>query len=658
MLEALYELLKSYYVVIEKYKKIERGMHMQNIESKSKLVAEIVTVLGIQFIMMVFRLVEPIHWPSLFPGKYTTFLNEFAYLGIEFGLVIVIVAHFIFGRSFKEMGLHKIKENIGTLLLNLLFLGVSIAVAYFMSLFSKNVEIHWIELICQINTNFIAIAFLREVIFRGFLFRSFYELTNGKGILASLITAIFFVLTSIPSILITLNDFTLNALLQGLVIPFAMGVYLSLLYYYTRNLWTGIILHGVFISLLTLEQDFAVCTMEIIYAAILVIYLIVKIVHYYRGDEELDEEDEALETPEIEETVTDTDEEAALEEIANETSESKEQVTNKEILSEQIITNNQKISNVEETITVSIPHFTKEKEKVAYEPEQIPKDMLTALDNLHEELKQKAKAPIEEIDFDRTLIMPALPDDPVKLQELVEAQEKEKTPDLMSILSTEIEEDGDIEIPLELNHAEPNYIAHLEKYLGEFEAIYKQMIPTNPPIDILYFKGEKANALVTNGMRGLPMNVPPELKDYQNIELMMYVDKQFDLSSEGLAQSKNGWLTKLLAEMATYPGVTNSYLGWGHIVGNGDKLEPYDESIKYCGAMVYPSIHETDVNFSRYRENGVNVFLYNVMPLYKEELKFIQEHSSEQFVNLMASMGVNQMILPKRMNVVSHMKHQ
>ena len=74
---------------------------MQNIDKKSKYIGEIITILMIQLLMMLFRLVEPIHWPSIFPGQYKGILNEVAYFGIEFILVIVIIAHFAFWKIFK-----------------------------------------------------------------------------------------------------------------------------------------------------------------------------------------------------------------------------------------------------------------------------------------------------------------------------------------------------------------------------------------------------------------------------------------------------------------------------------------------------------------------------------------------------------------------------
>ncbi|MBP3888120.1 MAG: CPBP family intramembrane metalloprotease [Cellulosilyticum sp.] len=462
---------------------------MQNTENKGKFVGEIAVILGLQLIMLIFRLVEPINWLNIFPGEYTTFLNEFAYFGIEFILLIVLVAHFIFGISFKELGLCKIRENIGSFLLNLLFLGASVGVSYFMSLFSKNVEIHWLELICQIITNFVAIAFLKEVIFRGFLIRSLCHLMNGKGIIASSIAAVFFAATYLPSILINLHEISVNAVLQGLIIPFIMGIYLGLVYYYTQNLWMSTIFHGTFISLLGLEQDFAICGIEIVYVTILVIYLICKMVCYYKGeqileDEILEEDFEQSKYTDLNETVSHLVEEHPIEECSSNMNLEKRTSYEEDLIKQddtlvdnvETVTLQQKfaqgsvveptskaqdmmaqerqlameqVSAMHATRTiVTIPSFpetnyTQYEEKVTIakqEAERIPEKMLSALDDLHEELKQKVKEPVEVNDLDCTLESKKVSNHEVESQGLLEAEE-EKTLDLMSVLSMEIEED-------------------------------------------------------------------------------------------------------------------------------------------------------------------------------------------------------------------------
>lgn len=567
---------------------------MYEVEKKSHYLGQILVVVILQVIMLLFRLVEPIQCENLFPGQYSHFINEFIYFGIEFILMICIVAHGSYSLSFKELGITNIKDNLASLIINLLYLAGGIIATYLMSQFSRKVEFDVINMACQVATNFIAIAFLKEVIFRGFLFQALYAFLSKKGIITSLLVAIIGAATYVPTILMTLDQVTTINVMQKLIIPFIFEVYLSLLYYYGRNLWICCIVHAVIITFGAFQQDFIIVSMEGLYMAILLGYLIYKIVKFYQnptaieGDEtQLNNKDESLEGKQ----------ESPLGSLSQ------------EVISEE---------KVEEPIKPLLREVIEKKMEIQEEDESVP-DLFSVLNQ---------------------------PTDIEKDEHIVTLNSK-KSPR------------GTVDSKKEpIIQSEPNYIEHLEKQLGEFDAIYKQVIPTHPPIDILYFKGKTNDALVTNGMRRMTMNTPPELKAYQNIELMMYVDKSFDLSDEGLTRKENSWLVKLLSDMAVYPSVNNSYLGWGHIVGNGENLEAYDKDVKYCGALVYPPINLSDVHFYQYSENNLNVFIYNVMPLYKEELMFIQEQSSDQFINLMATMGIDQTITRNRVNVIRQLKHQ
>ena len=82
---------------------------MDGVEKKSHYLGEILVIMILQVIMLLFRLVEPIHCENLFPGQYTHFMNDFAYFGIEFILVICIVAHGSYNIPFKELGLTNVK---------------------------------------------------------------------------------------------------------------------------------------------------------------------------------------------------------------------------------------------------------------------------------------------------------------------------------------------------------------------------------------------------------------------------------------------------------------------------------------------------------------------------------------------------------------------
>lgn len=737
---------------------------MENNESKAKYFGEIVVILCLEIIMLLFRLVQPITWSKQVPLIWQGLGNELIYFGIELGLIIVIVAHFIFKISFKELGLTRFKENIASLIGNLCFVGLCVGVSFLISQFSKVTEFDGRSLALQIVANFVAIAFIRELVFRGFLFQAMLKLLNGKGILASVISGVLFTMTYVPSILISLNEVNTSVLLGALVIPLVLGIYLSLVYYYGRNLWICTIIHGVCLSIAALESDIFINFLAGIYGLGLFIYLIYKMVNYYRnGDKEDEDVEVALQVSIDDEAVSETDnvkemdtqlkpaamaetEEQSKLKASNEVVKISEEEKQREIVSpsqeekqKEIVMPSQEEKqkemvrpSEEEKPKEIVRVFEEEKQKEIVTPSQeeelekkadvskteMLKEMIVSSKDVEEEqsihdskvvevpnFKNMMSTPAEKLKHDldeeleKTMILPnlakeieeamkiqeqeleeeedlgkiaAIPNTQEELGKVVNLQARKKKMEQLSKQAKDLDstvimpcitetdtkerqarfEPKDVELMIQ---AEPNFIAHLEKYLGDFEGIYKQIIPTEWPIDILYFSGEKYNAIVTNGMRAMIMSVPPELAEYQQAELMMFVDKSFDLSGEGLQREENAWLIKLLTDLAIYPRQINSYLGWGHIVGNGEELEPYDASVEYCGALIYPPMVQEDVAFYRYIEKGRNIFIYNVMPLFKDELRFIQNHSSDQFINLMSEMSVKQTVKPKRINVIKNM---
>ena len=667
---------------------------MENNESKAKYVGEIAVLLFLEIIMLLFRLVQPIHWPSQVPANWQNLLNEFAFFGIELGLIVVIVAHFIYKISFRDLGLKRFKENIAPLIMNLCFVGICVAAAFVGSQFSKTIQFNGQKVALQIVVNFIAIAFLKELIFRGFLFNEVLKLTGGKGILASFITAACFTLTYIPTVLISLTNVQGMAVLSALVGPFLFGLYLSLLYYYGRNLWICTIIHGVCLTIASFEVDIFITLLAGVYILGLLIYLVYKIITYYRHDEEEEETEEEmaadLQLSKAEAEIEEVDQDAVSEEVEHETVAEDELESSVLVSAEAPIevsgADQEEVDKEEEQVTeastsgaepgeflrlqadlekkmqqieeerqekakvIEIPAFKNLKSLSEEETENNPSEdedleHMTDLSNTKEELSkvvhlQARKAQLAKADhFNKTLedtaVLPGLSEE-IRRQEILNPL---KVSDMEAIVE-----------------AEPNFIEHLEKYLGEFEGIYKQVLPTEPPIDMMYFVGEKYNSLVTNGMRAVAMSVPSELSAYKRAELMMFADKSFDLSGEGLQNEQNAWLVKLLTDLAIYPSQTNSYLGCGHTLGNGEDLEPYDESIDYCGALIYSPIGEEEMNLQHYVEKEESICIYNVMPLFKDELKFIEEHSSEAFIQIMCEMGVSQVVKPHRVNMIEEMK--
>lgn len=660
---------------------------MEKTQAKVKYIGEIAVILCLEMIMLLFRMVQPISWPTTIPAVWQSVGNEFIFSCIELSLVIVIVAHFIFKNSFNELGLKSIKPSVASLVSNIGFIGVCVGVSFLTNQFSKISHFNGLEIALQIGMNFIMIATVKEIIFRGFLFQSLYKLMNGKGVAAGILSGILFALTYIPSILMDLSVVHMEVFLSALALPLVLGIYLGLIYHYERNLGVCILIQGTSLSLVTLKSDVFTNLLAGVYGVALFIYLIYKMIKYKKlngepvkecsddyiqANREMEqlieekpskEEEESIEEVHSKEEIQSIGKVQLVEEYCepipfieesqsiqkHESPEELQEELSKELPEEERVQEIEQIdqesqaelvvpteTGVEEIEDLQAQVIGKqdliEASEVEVEMEKPLKEVQGEVIDL-EERKQKMAQVLEEEDLEITVIMPSITDEMLKGN------------------YTRFEARG---TKNEIQ-PEPNFIAHLEQALGEFEGVYRQVVPTEMPVDVLYFSGEKYDALVTNGMRAMVMSVPPVLEEYKQAELMMFIDKSFAPPEDG-GKEDNGWLIKLITDLALYPKQMNTYLGWGHIVGNGEDLESYDTSVAYCGALVYPPMVQEQFAFYRYNEKDRNIFIYNVMPLFKEELKFIQEHSSDQFINLMSQMGISQVIYPNRSNVIKSMK--
>ena len=722
---------------------------MEDNLSKGKCFGQILAICALGVIMLLFKLVQPLSSIiQTLPSVWNEFATLMIYAFIEFVLIILICCHFIFGKSFKSLGIKNIKNNIGVFVINALYLGGCVGITYFIAQMSKAIDFDGLKIGLTIVSNLLVVAFIKEVIFRGFLLRGFDKLFGNKGfgtgVLASAVVAILFACTFVPDTIMNLSNVSKNALLQAMIWPIALSFYLGMILYLTDNLVVCVNIHWVCMSLAGLSADFFSSVFYGIYVVVMAIYLIYSLMKYIRAEENIEEESEEDYKPiEQADTALKSNEDAM---VVNDTvQESINEI--QPVLKDEVI-----VKQSEEP--VEIPYF---KEMMAQEAED--ETALSQMDQRDQHLQETMMMPaVEETDTEKTIVMPAVEETDMEkttvmpaveetdmekttVMPAVEEADMEKTTmmpvatdgeggtDGGSIRTTEFEEtvvipaiceeeeivrsSGAIKVDFEktmimpaiteeeedLSHtaimtnveetvsdskvipfqmksgvkedvatpneaknetettkmkvkAEPNYIAHLEKYLGEFEGIFKQMTPTDPPIDIMFFKGERYNALVTNGMRSMPMALPPELGTYQQLELMMFLDKSIEINDSNIENEENAWLIKLLIDLALFPKATGSYMGVGHIVGNGEELEPYCSSSDYCGALIFPPMEQENVKFYRYVEKGNTIYIHNVMPLFREELRFIQEHSADQFINLMSEVGVRQIVKRQRVNVI------
>lgn len=660
-------------------------------ESRMKYIGQLVTLFALEILMLLFRIAVPIGATiGGLRGEYQWLISEVIYMVIEGFLIIILVNHLIFKNAYKEMGIISFKENIFSLLSNLCYLGIAAGITYALNYISGGKSAYSVTyIITHVLIFFVSTAFLQEVIYRGCILNNFLKLTGRKAFLSILGATLLFMLVHVPLTMLETNFESLFAgnISQVAMVSFGIGLYLSLLYYWTNNLWICIIIHGTYSCINVVADGLLQPVFKVVYILGALIYLLYAGIHYMKGEVIEDDEEDNDQEQVVEESISQLPsteeaegglayqmiqgiEELGEKEAETETSSKTTKLDEKASFSEDlnktaIIPMEEQKKDLSKTEIISLTNISEDLSKTVIIPaEEQKKDLseaaIISLAHQKEDLSKTTRFPIEKIeqessqvDLNQTAI--------INLKDLEAIEEQEDLSKTAIIKVADLEAEARNSKPAKKVvdskegvvtkfKEEPSYMNHLERSLGEFESIYKQITPTDPPIDILSFQGEKFNALVTNGMRYLPMNVPEYLKGNAYAELVMFIDKSFDISDEGFLKEENSWLLQSLRDLAMYPRMTNSYLGWGHAVGNGEERTPYYSGSELCGMLIYPPVVQEDMKFYTFKEGEKTTYIYNVMPLYTEEIDFILKHSGDAYFDRIRELGISQVIKKNRPN--------
>lgn len=176
---------------------------------------------------------------------------------------------------------------------------------------------------------------------------------------------------------------------------------------------------------------------------------------------------------------------------------------------------------------------------------------------------------------------------------------------------------------------------HFNKvFSGREFKVFHELISDTVHIDITIMEPteeEKFKILFTTGMSALPMTLPNEIPDedrelYCRSELMMFVPDNWDLTEEGMRDDNNYWPIKLMKQMARFPHLYNTWLGYGHTVPNYEGYEPYSENTGLNGIVLTMFKEEISIVDTK---DGNKINLYYVIPLYKEEVEYKLEYGMD-----------------------------
>lgn len=198
---------------------------------------------------------------------------------------------------------------------------------------------------------------------------------------------------------------------------------------------------------------------------------------------------------------------------------------------------------------------------------------------------------------------------------------------------------------------------HLSKYFMDHQiSVFHEVLTLDLHLDVYLIKPENVsyNILLTSGMSILKMNVSEQVenpKDYEFAELMMLIPKSIEFGKVYSGENKNDWIISILKRTAKFPHIYDTWIGVGHTIQAEEDLTPYGKDTEYVGGLILPSVtYEQDFTEIHRKDRKINI--YNVFPLYKNELEFKIENGYSKFLDILISANGDEMLDLNRRNLI------
>lgn len=205
-------------------------------------------------------------------------------------------------------------------------------------------------------------------------------------------------------------------------------------------------------------------------------------------------------------------------------------------------------------------------------------------------------------------------------------------------------------------HAE--WIAeHLDEYFDEnLVTVFHEIGTFDIHLDVYFIKPKNAsfNILLTSGMSTLKMNVSEQAEnpvDLEFAELMMLIPQEIEFEDVYSGENKNDWIISVLKRTARFPHYYDTWIGIGHSIQAEEDLSTYGDDTEYIGALILPSV-TFDKDFTEINKNGRKINIYNVFPLYKNELEYKIENGYNKFLDLLIKANGKEVLELKRKNLI------
>ncbi|WP_103072304.1 suppressor of fused domain protein [Aquimarina sediminis] len=198
---------------------------------------------------------------------------------------------------------------------------------------------------------------------------------------------------------------------------------------------------------------------------------------------------------------------------------------------------------------------------------------------------------------------------------------------------------------------------HLSKFYDNNSISVFHEIPTlDLHLDVYLIKPENSsfNILLTSGMSTLKMNVSEQAenpKELEFAELMMLIPKSIEFGEIYSGENKNDWIISILKRTAKFPHFYDTWIGIGHTIQAEEDLTPYASDTQFAGALILPSV-TFGKDFTEIHKNGRKINIYNILPLYKNEIEFKIENGYSKLLDLLIKANGKEVLDLNRKNLI------
>jgi hypothetical protein len=171
--------------------------------------------------------------------------------------------------------------------------------------------------------------------------------------------------------------------------------------------------------------------------------------------------------------------------------------------------------------------------------------------------------------------------------------------------------------------------AHVEQHFGKVEFVFHELVSDELHIDILIVAPRDERpcwTLVTSGMSEKPMNVPAGQTAPRRAELMLTLDPCWEMDQERWSDERHYWPIRQLKVLARCPLRSGTFLAAKHTTSD-DPPKPFAENTPFAALALLDPLDE---GARRLRApDGEEIALYQVVPLYAEELADVRAGESD-----------------------------